>query len=228
MASGNRNGNLILRSLSSSEFNAISGDLKVVELTKGSLLFTPDRSGEYTYFPVSSVISFSSSIGKESSVEVWAVGSEGVAGISGLLTRTKPFRGTVQVSGTALRSSTSLLRKQFRQSSGFHQALLSYVDYLLVQISYIGICNSRHSIEQRFSRWLLMTHDRTRSDVLNFTQDAVAAFLGTRRATISGAAAALQDAGLISCKPGVITIRSRRALESAACGCYRMIQDWRG
>ncbi len=188
------------------------------------MLFDPEQNGDYTYFPVNSIISFSCGTERGRSVEVWAVGSEGVAGISGLLTKTKPFRGVVQVAGTALRSKTSVLRKRLEHSSDFNQALLSYVSYLLVQISYIGICNSRHPIEQRFSRWLLMTHDRLRDDVLNFTQGSIATVLGTRRATISVAAAALQNAGLISYTPGMITIRSRKALEDASCGCYRMIK----
>jgi hypothetical protein len=199
-------------------------DLKLVELSKGSMLFEPEQNDAYTYFPVDSIISFSCGTGTGRSVEVWAVGSEGVAGFSGLCPRTKPFRGMVQVAGTAFRSRTSVLRKRLEQSSGFHQAWLSYLDYLLVQISYIGICNSRHSIEQRFSRWLLMTHDRIRTDALNFTQGSIATVLGTRRATISVAAAALQNAGLISYTPGMITIRSRRALEDASCDCYRMIK----
>jgi CRP-like cAMP-binding protein len=224
MAGKRSSGNRILQSLSSSDFSALSPDLKTVELSEGSTLFDPQQNADYTYFPLNSIISFSCGTGKGQSVEVYAVGSEGVAGVAGLLTRTMPFRGVVQVAGTALRSKTSVLRKRFEQSSAFHEALLSYVNHLLVQISYIGICNSRHSIEHRFSRWLLMTHDRIRADVLNFTQGSIATALGTRRATISVAAAALQNAGLISYKPGMITIRSRRALEDASCGCYRIIK----
>jgi len=102
--------------------------------------------------------------------------------------------------------------------------LLRYYDYLLVQISYLGVCNNIHSIEQRFSRWLLMIGDRTGSNELRFTQDAIAAILGTRRATISVAAAELQSRGLISYSPGSIKIESRRGLEKAACHCYRQIR----
>src|SRR5439155_13484669 len=97
--------------------------------------------------------------------------------------------------------------------------------YLLMQVSYLGICNNSHSIEQRFSRWLLMIQDRTGSSELKFTQDAIAGVLGTRRATISVAAAALQAVGLISYTPGTITIRSRKRLLKAACRCYKVISS---
>jgi CRP-like cAMP-binding protein len=68
-----------------------------------------------------------------------------------------------------------------------------------------------------------MISDRTASNQLNFTQDAIASTLGTRRATISVAAASLQSQGLISYSPGSIKIESRRSLERAACDCYKFI-----
>jgi len=104
---------------------------------------------------------------------------------------------------------------------------LTYFDFLLFQISYLGICNNSHSIEHRFSRWLLMMQDRAQSPELRFTQDAIAGVLGTRRATISVAAAALQKAGLIRYTPGLIRIRSRKALERVACGCCKLIKSTR-
>ena len=102
---------------------------------------------------------------------------------------------------------------------------MRYYDYLLVQISYLGICNNNHSIEERLSRWLLMVEDKTGSRQLKFTQDAISAILGTRRATISVAAAELQLKGLISYSPGSIKIQSRRGLEKAACRCYKLINS---
>lgn len=195
----------------------------MVELTKGTSVYEPHQTPSYVYFPITSVVSFTGDTGEGGSVEVWAVGSEGIAGICGIVGRTKPFRGVVQISGTALVARASALRKHFQQCRTFHDAMLQYLDYLLLQISYLGICNNNHSIEHRFSRWLLMMQERARSNELKFTQDAIAGVLGTRRATISVAAAALQDAGLIRYTPGSITIRSRKALERAACNCYKFI-----
>src|ERR1051326_3173933 len=217
--------NSILRSIPASEFNPISAELKRADLSKGTLLFEPDQLAEHIYFPIDSVISFVGDTGEGGSIEVWAVGSEGLAGVAEILGRTKPFRGVVQVSGRALVAKAQAFRRQFQKCASFHDAILSYYHYLLVQISYLGICNNHHSIEQRFMRWLLMVQDRAGTGELKFTQDAIAGVLGTRRATISVAAAALQSAGLISYTPGAITIRSRKALERAACRCYKVIQS---
>src|SRR5262249_54462787 len=125
----------------------------------------------------------------------------------------------VRVPGTALAAESSSLRKTFQRHSGFQDALMRYYDYLLVQISYLGICNNNHSIEERLSRWLLMVEDKIGSRQLKFTQDAISAILSTRPATISVAAAELQLKGLISYSPGSIKIQSRRGLEKAACRC---------
>jgi hypothetical protein len=224
MSGNSKRHNRILDGIPFREFRTMSADLKPVTLSRDTVLFQPDRGGDNVYFPTGAVISFSGDTGEGSNIEVWAVGHEGAAGISAIFGRTKPFRGVVQVAGTAWVATASNFRRHFRKRGPFHDALLQYYHYLLVQISYLGICNNTHGIEQRFIRWLLMLQDRVGTDELKFTQDAIAGILGTRRATISVAAAALQSAGLISYTPGAIRIRSHRALERAACRCYRMIR----
>jgi len=222
-----RYSNSILQNLPPDDLASLSSGLKEVELSKGAPLFEPYTPAAEIYFPIDSVISFVGDTGEGGSVEVWAVGSEGVAGVSGILGKSKPFRGVVQVSGHALVSKGVVVRRCFQNSSAFHNAILAYYDSLLLQISYLGICNNLHPIEQRFCRWLLMVRDRARTNELKFTQEAIAAILGTRRATISEAAAGLQNAGLISYTPGSITIRSRKGLEKAACRCYKLINAGR-
>lgn len=215
--------NWLVQGLSPSELKAISADSKSVFLAKDEVLFEPEMRTEYLYFPAGSVISFCADTGEGASIEVWSVGREGLAGVSALLGETKPFRGVVQIPGEALIAKTSGLRRHFQKRAAFHDAVLRYYHYLLVQISYVGICNNSHGIEQRFMRWLLMIQDRAGTREIKFTQDAIAGILGTRRATISFAAAALQKAGLISYTPGSIIIESRKGLQQAACCCYKMI-----
>lgn len=223
---GNRNHrNWLVQRIPPSEFKAISADLKPTFLHKDEVLFEPDAPSEYIYLPLDCVISFGGDTGEGRSIEVWSVGREGMAGITAILGGTKPFRGAVQIPGNALAANASAFRRQFQKCGGFHDAVLRYYHYLLVQISYLGICNNSHGIEQRFIRWLLMVQDRAGTRDLKFTQDAIAGVLGTRRATISVAAAALQQAGYISYTPGSIMVRSRRGLLQAACRCYSRINS---
>jgi CRP-like cAMP-binding protein len=215
--------NSLLKSLPAREFNALSSDLEPVRLAKNLSLFESRKRNEFVYFPVDSVISFAGDTGQRGTIEVWAVGREGVAGISSIFGGETPFRGIVVVPGLALKAKASVFRRHFNECGQFHDAALWYYSYLLIQISYLGICNNSHPLEQRFSRWLLTMQERAGTRDLKFTQDLIASMLGTRRATVSVAAAKLQSAGLISYTPGSITIQSRSGLRKAACGCYKAI-----
>jgi CRP-like cAMP-binding protein len=216
-------GNAILESLPSREFLAISRSLEPVQLEKNSAVIRSGSRSNSVYFPTTAVISFVGGSGTGGSIEVWSVGHEGAAGIASLLGHADQFSGVVQVPGTALRAKVSHLRRHFEKHPAFRAAALGYMEYLLTQISYLGICNNTHALDQRLSRWLLVMQERVGANTLNFTQGAIAGVLGTRRATISVAAAELQAAGLISYTPGAITIKSRRGLSKVACGCYKVM-----
>jgi CRP-like cAMP-binding protein len=215
--------NSILESLPNGEFGKISRILESVPLTRDSALLSPGKRTEYLYFPTTAVISFVGETGEGTSIEVWSVGHEGAAGISGILGQDAPFSGVVQVSGDALRAKTSAIRKHYDTNRAFRQAITGYIHYLMTHISYLGICNNIHPLVQRFSRWLLVMEQRVGGTSLHFTQEGIAALLGTRRATISVAAAQLQAAGAIQYTPGAITITSRKKLRAVACKCYKSI-----
>ena len=86
-------------------------------------------------------------------------------------------------------------------------------------------CVALHSIPERCSRWLLLTHDRVGDREFPLTQEFLAQMLGVRRASVSVAAGALQHAGLISYARGRVTILDREGLENAACECYGIIHS---
>ena len=221
--------NSLLESLPAVEFGKISREIETVSLLRGDAILLPRNNDNYLYFPTTAVISFLADTGQGGTIEVWSVGHEGAAGISRILGYETPFPASVQISGDALRAKASTLRAHFERSDRFRKVFSKYLHYLLTQTSYLGICNNIHPLVQRFSRWLLVMGERVGNRPLHFTHDAIAALLGTRRATITVAAAQLQAAGAIRYTPGAITIESRRKLKEAACGCYRTIhlKVWR-
>jgi Crp-like helix-turn-helix protein len=77
----------------------------------------------------------------------------------------------------------------------------------------------------RLSRWLLMVHDRSPSDVMYITQELIALMLGANRTTVTITAIALQNAGFISYKRGTITMIDREGLEAFTCRCYSAIRS---
>jgi hypothetical protein len=69
-----------------------------------------------------------------------------------------------------------------------------------------------------------MTRDRVHSDVLLLTHEFLGYMLGVRRESVSVAAEALQQSGLIDYRRGKITIRDQPGLRAAACECYEVVR----
>jgi CRP-like cAMP-binding protein len=97
------------------------------------------------------------------------------------------------------------------------------VHALFNQVAQIAACNRLHPIEQRLARCFLQVFDRTGISEYPVTHEFLAELLGVRRATITGAATRLQDAGLIRRERGRIAILDHAGLEAAACECYRVM-----
>jgi hypothetical protein len=73
-----------------------------------------------------------------------------------------------------------------------------------------------------------MCQDRVDSPVLPLTHEFLAQMLGTGRPSVSLAAGALENAGLIENLRGTVKILNRKSLEGAACECYGVVQHFNG
>jgi CRP-like cAMP-binding protein len=159
-------------------------------------------------------------------VEVGTVGHEGMIGISALLgIRTIGTRVFAQSQSQFDRIAVDDLDTLMDRSPGTRHVLLRYVHAFHEEVSQSVACNRLHSLEERCARWLLMTHDRTGSDTMMLKQRFLSYMLGVHRPAVSLAAGALQKAGFIKYRRGVITIIDRGGLEEAACECYEFGRD---
>ena len=175
----------------------------------------------HVFFPLSAMVSMVIDSPEGGTVEVAAIGNEGVVGAHVALgAERSPWRGMVQIEGEALRMGA----KEFREALHRHPALADvayrFAHALTVQISQSVVCNGLHSVEQRLCRWLLMANDRAGTSHMRMTQDFVAYMLGVHRSTVTVAAGILQKAGLIKYSHGKITVLDRKGLEQTACDCY--------
>jgi CRP-like cAMP-binding protein len=114
----------------------------------------------------------------------------------------------------------TLFKKELAQSPSMQAVMLHYAHAFFNQVAQSAACNQFHSIEQRCCRWLLMTHDRMQSDDFLLTQEFLAMMLGVQRTGVTAAAGALQRAGLIRYKRGIVTMLDRPGLECRSCECY--------
>jgi Mn-dependent DtxR family transcriptional regulator len=102
--------------------------------------------------------------------------------------------------------------------------LLRYTQALHIQVSQTAVCNQLHSLDERLARWLLMIHDRLRSDRMDLTQEFLSTMLRVERSGVTIAAITLQEEGLIKYSRGKITVLDRAGLERASCECYRRVK----
>ena len=154
-------------------------------------------------------------------VEVGLTGKEGFVGLPLLVGfETSPARVIIQIEGSAFRVNAANLLKLLPECPTLEKRMHRYSQVLAMQASQIATCNTAHDVNERLARWLLMSQDRIGSPVVPLTQEFLSHMLGTRRASVTVAASALQKAGLIKYARGSLNILNRQALKAAACECY--------
>src|SRR5213594_1922695 len=217
---------LLLSALPEEEYKRLLPSLQHVAFSLGEVLYESGGHIEYVYFPTTCVVSLLYTMEDGSTAEVGLTGNDGVVGVALFLGgETAPNRAVVQIAGGAFRMKAKVLQHEFMRGGPFQRMMLRYTQALITQISQTAVCNRLHSVEKRLCRWLLLSHDRVRSDELLMTQEFISNMLGGRRESVTVAAGRLQDAGLIQYARGQIRILDRKGLEATACECYQIVRD---
>lgn len=219
--------NAILAGLPAKERQRIFPHLEPVTLDFEQILLQQGERMTFAYFPLSGVVAKLVTLADGGSAEVGMVGNEGMVPLYLFLGfPSTPFQTVVQNSGQALRMKTDIFKSEVGRNKAFHQLLLRYTGGFLAQLSESAACNRLHEVQQRYCRWLLMTHDRVGGDEFILKQEFVGKALGVRRMSITPVAQALQEAGLIRYRRGRITILNRQGIEGRACECYQYTKSF--
>ncbi|MDZ7661824.1 Crp/Fnr family transcriptional regulator [Thiohalophilus sp.] len=214
-------GNALLGILSPSVQRRFLADCTLVVLDSGKVLATSGKPLRHVYFPTRGYISLTAPVDGVAWLGIALIGDEGMLGsFTTLGIDVSPLNATVLGGGAALCMETTVFRRQLVANPGLRQVLNRYCYVLVSQLAQASFCNRFHQAEQRLARRLLMTQDRTHSDMFHVTQQALARVLGVRRPAVNAAASALQDRGLIRYRRGDLTILDRRGLKTIACSCY--------
>jgi CRP-like cAMP-binding protein len=197
----------------------VSLDAKQILLSGGDRIDT-------VYFPDNAVVSLLTTMDDGTTVEVANIGNEGIVGVSvflGVDTLGARECYQVEVPGQARAMDVATFIKAAGREP-LRSLVEHYIQAQFTQVAQRMACVALHSIPERCSRWLLLTHDRVGDREFPLTQEFLAQMLGVRRASVTAAAGALQDAGLIRYSRGRVTVLDREGLEKAACECYGIIR----
>jgi CRP-like cAMP-binding protein len=216
--------NYLLASLPKVEFERVLSKLELVPFELGKVLYESGDRMDHAYFPTTAIVSLLYVMENGSTAEIGVVGNDGIVGIALFMGGdTTPNRAIVQAAGEAFRMKAEDLKAEFAIGGVFQRMLLRFTQALMTQISQTAVCNRLHSVEEQLCRWLLLSHDRLKSDKLVMTHDLISNMLGVRREGITLAAQKLAKQNLITNVRGTITVDDRQGLERAVCECYKVV-----
>ena len=224
---GKQVSNKVLLATPDNEYELMRPDLAYIDLPDHLSLHEPTQKIEFVYFPNRGMVSQVVVTKDGRTVEVGVVGNEGCvgAGLAVCLNRSS-VREVIQIAGDGFRMMGNALERILPSAPKLQVILNRHAGLQGMQVAQTAACNRLHDIQERLSRWLLMTHDRVSLAVLPITHDFIATMMGTDRSTVSLAASIMQKKGIIDYVRGAVKIVDRRKLEKSACECYGVIQQF--
>lgn len=213
--------NYLLAGLPRKDRERLASRCERVDLVFGDVLCEAGKRFDHVHFPLSGSIALMVALSERKLLEIGLIGSEGMLGATlPLNVDSAPMRGVVQGAGSTLRMPRDAFQREMEASEALRTQLRRYLYVAMSQLARSAACTHFHETSPRLARWLLMSHDRARTDHFHLTHACLADMLGVRRSSISVAAAAMRRASLIEYSRGEITVLDRSALERAACPCY--------
>ncbi len=200
--------------------------LRAIDLPVQHSIESPGTYVRSVYFLESGVASMTATFLDGDQSEVAVMGIETLCGTGALLGGERSLnRVYMQIAGRGYIAPLAAALDEFNRASRFHTLVLQAIHAQFLQSAQTAACNSRHSLEQRLVRWLLLCDDRCESSAFNLSHAYLAEMLGSTRSTVTVAAGHLQQRGLIRYTRGKIRILDRAGLERACCECYAAVKD---
>lgn len=178
----------------------------------------------HVYFPTRCYVCLTTKNKGNAGVEVGMVGREGMIGAHlALGVMKQPLHAVVQGEGDAMRVPARAFEQLLLVSPELQALVKKYLYFLMTQLSAAADCHRHHEVGPRLACWLLMSHERARSDRFHMTHEFISEMLGVRRVSVTIAAIGLQERGLIEYKRGAIHVVDPHGLKLAACSCYEIV-----
>jgi CRP-like cAMP-binding protein len=217
--------NTLLARLPESQLARLLPYLEPFDLQAGEVICRFGSQSQYVYFPTTAVVSLLYEMKEGLSAQVAIVGNEGMIGVGLFMAgETMPGLAEVRCAGQAFRLNSRIVREEFNGPGPLRQALLCYLQALVVEIAQNAVCSRHHTVSQQLCRYLLLNLDRSAGHELAQTQEVIATSLGVRRESVTEAAVKLRMRDIIDYRRGRITVLNRAGLESQSCECYAVVK----
>jgi CRP-like cAMP-binding protein len=217
--------NAIFEGLQSSDLAALTESAELIELNVRDTIYAAEESIDEVFFPIDSVLSVVTRMDEGGMIEVGTIGREGCSAIPLIMgAETTANDCYCQVPGRAIKIQAERFHELRDRVPAFRALLDRYLQAYVNFLGQLAGCNRLHTVYERSSRWLLMTHDRVGRDSISLTHEYLAMMLGSRRSGVSIALSTLRRAGYIAYSRGSIDILDRSGLEDTTCECYAVAQ----
>ena len=212
--------NVLLKSFGAERLIRLRQFVKRVNLTKDQYLYQQDDTIDNIYFPETAVVSEFQILEDGRTIEVGIVGSEGAIGIASAFNSCRAANCMqVCVAGSALAVGRDILEREVASDPQLQLIIHNYINSQIKQLSQRVVCNTFHSVEQRFCTWLLTLQRRSRRDRFRITHEHVARVLGVHRPSVTCIAQGLRERNLIDYGRARLVICDTVGIERLACRC---------
>ncbi len=200
--------NGLIFQLAMEDQNRLQDICEPVTLTAGQLL-CPHGPAENAkvYFLSGACVALLVENQQHQTLAMGLVGQEGVVGLGSVLHNgTENWLCRVQTGGSAWAANSQDLALLLHQRPGMLWVISQYLWQLAGDVADMAASVQFDDITTRLARWLALSAERARSMHLQLTHEHLAHMLGVRRVSITLAAVALKDHGLIRYQRGTLDI----------------------
>ncbi len=218
---------LLYSLLNSGAERRLKPHIKTADLQTGQVLAEAVAPVEKVYFPYSGAAAYHVSLNDGHLVQTAVVGRGGAVGaLQAVEGKVSPNTVIVQVPGRAAVVDANRLAEVIQEYPDLRSLILDHEQFVLAEIQQSAACNAVHSVRQRVCRWILRLNDLIGIKV-PVTQELLAETIGVRRTSVTAAAAALKDEGIIDYRRGHIEIIDIERLRQSSCECYETLREYR-
>ncbi len=209
--------NGLISELSQEDQHRVQKICQRVELTAGQILCNPALDTSKVYFLTGACVALLIEHPSHASLAVGLVGAEGAVGLASVLGLDKEHRShMVQTAGEAWCADSAELSQLLHKRPQILWVISRHLWQVVQDTARLVAAIQFDDIQARLAAWLLLSCQRSQSQRLQLTHDHLARMLGVRRVSITLAAGALREQGLLSYQRGAIEILDLQGLQKIA------------